>query len=134
MPIDVVVDAEQHLATFTARGSVSTALIIEALERFWNDPHYRPTMHRLWDCRDATVTWSNADVQALVELFQRYAAAHTTGRAAFVMGSPAAYGIVRMMQIYAEIAGLPPNLEVFSSLDEALAWLGVRGEPPADPI
>jgi hypothetical protein len=124
MPIDVRVDPEPQLAIFTAHGPVSIALIVEALERLRHDPYVRPGIRRLWDGRDATVTLSAPEVQYLVGLLARRGA-QAAGRSAIVMGSPLAYGIGRMFQVYAEIARLPTKIEVFAILDGALAWLGV---------
>jgi hypothetical protein len=133
MAISVVVDRDQYLATFTVRGPVQISTIIRALRQLEADPSYRPGMNRLWNFRDATVTLSSDEVRQLVALLKRRGVAVAAGRAALVMGSPLAYGIARMVQIYAEIARLSTEIAVFSDLDEALLWLGVREDRSRGP-
>lgn len=63
----------------------------------------------------------------------RFSAGNTEGpagtRLAFVVPTPADYGISRMISARMEIAGTKTTIGQFYDMDEAISWLK---QPPAD--
>lgn len=81
----------------------------------------------LWDLRESDLTEITGDDAV------RFSAGNTEGpagtRLAFVVPTPADYGISRMISARMEIAGTKTTIGQFYDMDEAISWLK---QPPGD--
>jgi hypothetical protein len=123
MAIEVLPDL--RLVRITLEGRLDIRDVQTTITQFRALPLYQPGMDRLWDLRQATLDITGEDVRQVVALLEQLPPATVVGKVAFVTASSVAYGLVRMLETYAELASLPSEAAVFRTLDEALAWLSV---------
>jgi hypothetical protein len=124
--VTMLLDAE-NVTVFTVAPEAGPHDILQASLSFIR----APTRLALWDLRRSTV-----DETATYELRRATGAFLTAavkqsrgGRAAIVVGSEAAYGLMRMLITHAELDGYAVKLRAFREIAAARAWLfGVAGE------
>lgn len=120
-------DARSHLTTHTVEGSVTAEQIRGVIEVFHVE---NPTLHVLWDFRQADVTHiSTGDIERLVDEVRRHAHTREGGKTALVFSHDLWYGQGRMFQAYAELRDLPVEFYCCRHMEEALEWLGIGQTP-----
>jgi hypothetical protein len=114
------IDVERGLICSAATGTLTDEDLREHQSTLRSDPDFRRTLDQVWDFRGVDrVDISNAAVRDLARSRSFDAG---TKRA---IGAPkdVAYGLARMFQILHDDA--PEDLQIFRSLEEAEAWLGL---------
>ena len=117
MPGMVWVDNSQGLIRISLHGSVVDSDLVNVSRAVRAEPALAAGLPVLYDCSDATEIRLSAE---LVRTLGTGARADSN-RVAFVAPSPTAFGLARMYQIVSDTG--TDRIQVFSSLDEAVAWL-----------
>ena len=120
MPESYEIDPERQLIICRAWGELSNADLREHYRRLAADPAFSPDYAQLADLCD--VTDFSVD-SAMIESTARTSIFSPGTRRAFVAPSGIAFGLARMFAAHSSAGG--QNLEVFSDLGEAAAWLGL---------
>jgi hypothetical protein len=123
VPISHTVDAAAGLVSLRLEGAVTYEEFAAALAAVVADPAYRTGFSFLSDRRGAA-TPSSDYARRVIELLRRHADEIGACRWATVVGSPAAYGMARMMEAISE--ELPVKIRAFTEVADAVAWLGVE--------
>jgi hypothetical protein len=121
MPIAYHIDAGRQLVETTMTGAVSGAEIAAYHSRLFTDPAYLPKYRTLTDARAMETVLTAAEVRQLAAALDRRAVPPGTRRAV-VVGSEAAYGMLRMFA--ALTGGDASPYRGFRTMEEARAWLG----------
>lgn len=121
MPIRIWIDREAKLVRSEAWGSFTTEELLAVVDDLVDDPAYDPTYNGLSDHRRVTRPISPAQLYRVIVHIRRVRDRITPERWAVVTGSLAAYGMARMMSVYAERMSI--DLCPFREMDEALEWL-----------
>jgi len=129
--IEVTIDVSRNLVAHRLRGEVSADEIMEAMQRVWDNPDFRPEMSSLVDVREMAPLRGTVDVVAIAKLLKEKSEGMSWGKVAVVVAQPLSYGFTRMFEAYAEPAGL--LLQIFYDLGEAKRWLGVDDGDSEDP-
>jgi hypothetical protein len=120
MPCDYVIDKERRLVLSTAWDVLTAAEALDHQNRLRNDANFNPNFAQLGDgTRVAKIDASPLDVQRLAErtIFS------PGSRRAFVTARTAHFGVLRMFQVYRELAGVGEQIQVFHDTTSALEWL-----------
>jgi hypothetical protein len=120
MPESYEIDAARALVICRAWGELSNADLREHYRRLAADPAFCPDYAQLADIRDVTdFTVDSAMIESAA-----HAPVFSPGtRRAFVAPRGVAFGLARMFAAHSSAGG--QNLEVFSELCAAQAWLGL---------
>lgn len=120
MPARYTIDKAQRTVFMTIRGKLDMADVRDVVGRLIQDPDFDPVFQELVDARDMTLpNLFYEDFQSISDHVDPFS--HQSRRA-IVAPEGVLYGIARMYQL---IRG-GENTRVFSSRDEALAWLGLE--------
>jgi hypothetical protein len=115
------VDKVKNLTIMSAFGEVLVDQITEAIDQFYLSEY---TLNLIWDFSSADVSSITKDnIYIILECAKKYAHLGEGGKAAFVMPNEFSYGMGRMYEILAEIKGIPINLYVSRSFNEAMSWM-----------
>ena len=95
--------------------------IVETINRCVRDPEFRPGFKVLSDHTAVKVPVTPSQAKQMVEHLVNLADAFAGTRWAAVTSLPASYGMMRMVSVHAE--RVPLEVQIFSSLEEAEAWL-----------
>jgi hypothetical protein len=120
MPCDYVIDRERRLVLSTAWDVLTAAEALDHQNRLRNDADFNPDFSQLGDGTRVTKIEANPlDVQMLAErtIFS------PGSRRAFVTSRTAHFGVLRMFQVYRELAGVGEQIQVFHDTTSALEWL-----------
>ena len=121
MPAMVTLDEERGIRITSAVGPMRWADFMEIYRMIAGDPSLSTAKKTLVDLRHATLEGvTRADVQAAVNLPKLPREVDT--RLAIVTKSPVVYGISRMYAMM-QVIRQTGEVEVFTKLDEAMAWL-----------
>lgn len=121
MPAMVTLDEERGIRITSAVGPMRWADFMEIYRMIAGDPSLSTVKKTLVDLRHATLEGvTRADVQAAVNLPKLPREVDT--RLAIVTKSPVVYGISRMYAMM-QVIRQTGEVEVFTKLDEAMAWL-----------
>jgi hypothetical protein len=139
MPLDIWLDADQHLRHAVARGTLTDHDLLEAWGDALADPAYDPAADNLVDVSGAErfeVTPVGAQRLAdVMAMCARPAPPGVRPRVACVAPSDDAFRLLRMYELYRELQGSPSRYFVCRTIEEARCWLGLprvdRPEPPA---
>jgi hypothetical protein len=115
------IDPEARLVRGEAWGSFTTDELLTVIDDLVDDPAYDPTYNGLSDHRRVTRPISPAQLYRLIVHIRQVRDRIAPERWAVVTGSLAAYGMARMMSVYAERLSI--DLRPFHDMDEALEWL-----------
>ena len=124
MPVSYSIDMKRRLIISTGEGCVTFAEIRDHQDRLLNDPDFAETFNQLVDATRVTELKISVD-EARIVADRRVVA--STSRRAFVATNPYIFGLGRMMEAY---HGSKAEVQVFYSLDAALAWLGIEDLNP----
>ena len=121
MPAMVTLDQERGIRITSAVGPMRWADFLEIYRMIAGDPSLATVKKTLVDLRHASLEGvTRADVQAAVNLPKLPREVDT--RLAIVTKSPVVYGISRMYAMM-QVIRQTGEVEVFTKLDEAMAWL-----------
>ena len=121
MPAMVTLDQERGIRITSAVGPMRWADFMEIYRMIAGDPSLSTVKKTLVDLRHATLEGvTRADVKAAVNLPKLPREQDT--RLAIVAKSPVVYGISRMYAMM-QVIRQTGEVEVFTKLDEAMAWL-----------
>jgi hypothetical protein len=124
MPIEHTVDRERRLVRSRLWDIVTESEAWASVAALMDDPAFEPTFVQLSDMREVTeVQVSGSTIRELAQM----RIFHPGVRRAMVVATGLQSGIGRMTTSYA--AGGDQELALFTSVPEALAWLGVDGLP-----
>jgi len=125
MPAMVTLDREHGIRITTAAGPTSVADFLAVNRTIHADPDLAMTTRSLVDLRYASLRdLTRSDVQQAVKLPILPRQAET--RMAVVTSSPLAYGLARMFAMM-QAGPRRGEVQVFNTLDGAMAWLTARG-------
>ena len=122
MPFRVEIDPERRRALVEIDGTVTAAVVMEAMEELFGNPQWQPGYDGLWDCSGIQqLVMDPADLGALVALATSLAPRIGTGRGAFVLTRD----LDSMMAALVVYRSRPSDRDrrVFRTREEAVAWL-----------
>ncbi|HEX7980491.1 MAG TPA: hypothetical protein VF461_17950 [Gemmatimonadaceae bacterium] len=121
MPAMVTLDKERGIRITSAVGPMRWSDFREIYRMIAADPSLSAAKRTLVDLQHASLAGvTRADVQAAVHLPKLPREVDT--RLAIVTKSPVVYGIARMYALM-QVVRQTGEVEVFTTLDEAMAWL-----------
>jgi len=121
MPIITEIVLKGSLTIHRAKGFISDEQMFEVQEAFYKD---NPTNLELWDMSEADV--SLVTIQGIRRFIERDAQMGTLrngGRCAVVVVKTLQFGLARMAETFAELAGLHFQFKIFKTFDAAMEWL-----------
>jgi hypothetical protein len=121
MPVDFKIDTERRLIVATVFDEISDTDIIETLNSSISDPDFEPGFNVLSDHTRITRPITTEQVKLMVGHMESLSDHLAGARWAIVTNSPASYGMMRMLSVFAE--RVPIELQVFRDADEANRWL-----------
>lgn len=113
------IDRDRHLRIEQYQGKVLLSDLRSMLSAMTSDPCWNPEYHGLVDFSEAELDLSANDVLRLA-LMLRQEQNRSTGWMVFVVDSPTAYGVVRMLGYWSRNTD---RFRIFSSRHEAEQWL-----------
>lgn len=123
MPVSRKFDSATGRITIKAEGEIKLTDLRLAYEALLADPQFIPGSNILWD-----LTSANTVMPSDSEADDSYTWSELTTplrgvdfKSAFVVYKSQEYGIARVFSMYLE--NMPGNVEIFSDLKEAIAWL-----------
>jgi hypothetical protein len=116
------IDPERRLVETRVSGETSLEEVEEYLHRLTSDPAYHPDYVTLVDVRETPTLFTASELRALSD-FVRSHSALTRARQAVVAGTDAAFGLMRMYEVFT--ADLPRPFRVFRNLNDACEWLSL---------
>ncbi len=129
MPLEIFLDADEHLRVAVGRGKLTDRELLEAWGDALADPSYDSAADNLVDMTgveefEVTPTGVQrlADVMALCQPLPKPG---IRPRVACVASNDRAYDVLRMYEMYRELQGSPAHYFVCRSLEEARCWLGL---------
>lgn len=128
MPCSYEIDTQQKLVVTTGSGVLTAEEMLSHQAKLGNDKNFHPDFSQLLDFTGVTsLKVDTNDVQRLAErkLYSDQA------RRAFVASNTLQVGLIRMFEIYRELAGGKEQMKIFSDRDEALRWLFQSNAPPS---
>jgi len=125
MPCDYEIDLQRRLLKCRVWGAATHAEISQMRQKFTHDPAFRSDLFQLYDLRDATgLTISAGEIRDLAG----YSPFSREAKRAIVAQRDAVYGAARMFALLREAGGAQEQIQVFRSLSEANAWLGLENK------
>ena len=121
MPIHSKIDAERRLIVATVFDEISDTDIIEALNASISDPDFERGFNVLSDHTRIARVITTEQVNLMVDHMESLSDHLAGARWAIVTNSPASYGMMRMLSVFAK--RVPLELQVFRDADEANKWL-----------
>lgn len=120
------IDSKAGLALVEKSGEVMADEIVESAHALRHDPAWNPGFDVIWDCtRLSSLIVAPEDVPVVVAAYSE----NLCGRDLLVIGREADYPIAQLTAYLCRREG--KDSEVFTSMDDALAALGLRELPEA---
>jgi hypothetical protein len=123
MPLGYAINRGKRYVLLLYRGNPSAEEWTNAVGRALMDPAYLPGYGFLLDRRKATGPPTTEFIRAVVAFSEAHRAVLADSRWAVVVGDAASFGMARMGQMLA----VDLEIEVFTDMTEAEAWLQTRG-------
>ncbi len=123
--IKTTYELDKGLTVITATGRMTAQDFDEWRQNYYSD---KVTANILWNIVDADLSEiESEDVATHAQRISADANVRKGGRSAIVVGgNTLALGLSRMRGIYGELADSPIAVEIFTNMDEAREWLGVK--------
>ncbi|MEM9594727.1 MAG: hypothetical protein AAGD06_10695 [Acidobacteriota bacterium] len=129
MPIRTSTDPSLGIVIHEVTEALRPEEVLAAMERLYGDPNHDTTLPVLWDARRARAALTSfEDMMVMARDGRIHWPTMGTGRTALLTASTADFGMGRMYQLMAD--GIPRELAVFRSYDEAVGWLRGKGRVP----
>jgi len=128
MPADFFIDPRRRMVFSKAVGVLCFADVVDHMTRLRSHPDFRPEFHQLFDFREVTafpITFDDLRSLAKRSIFS------ANSRRAYVVRTDWQFGLGRVFSTYRELAG-ETGIQIFRTMEEGLAWLGLAAEPDAD--
>lgn len=121
MPVTFEIDRDRDFTRFTLQGQVTLSELIDAVNAYGKSG---VTLNELYDIRQlAGDRITSSDIDAVVKYLHKYAGVRpVNSKTAVLVVEALDYGLSRMIQNLTE-GTVPFTIEVFKSLEQALAWL-----------
>lgn len=113
------IDTDNGYIHETFRGVVTLPAFMAQVGNVFAHPDWSPNLNGLADLREAELDLFYEDMAKFVEMTQRDER-FSRGRWAFVVSQPVVFGMVRML---ASLDTTIESIRIFSSIEEAEAWL-----------
>jgi hypothetical protein len=119
--VDLTFDLEKNIVHIRLSGRLDRDTIVAALDRTVSHEKYQTGMARLWDFRDADLSFLRSETIAEMGSYSlKYSPGIRDVKVAFVTRRDLEYGLTRMFEMLAE-AETPVG--VFRDLAKAETWL-----------
>ena len=122
MPLDYRIDRARRCVVSSGSGGFTYKEAKGHMDRLSADPDFDPTFSQLIDF--AGITTMNLTHDEVYDLSSRHVFAADSKRA-FVTSTMEQFGLARMFQSYRAGKG-ETGIRVFSNMEEAIAWLGLK--------
>ena len=119
MPYEYSVDPGRRLVRVRMWGELTTAEILTVVQRLIDDPGISANFSQLIDLTDASVTAITGDHVRQIASSNL----DPISRRAFVTPNSLIYGLARMFESLRGARHAPERIAVFTTLQEAEAWL-----------
>ena len=120
MPISYTIDRQQGVIFATWKGVVTAEVLARHWATVFADPEFKMVRRTLADVREATVSFSGAELARLVESMAAPAVGETRWKAAIVVSQTAQFGMSRQFHVFASLFA---EDAIFFDRESALAWL-----------
>ena len=128
MPMRYTIDADARRVLIVGSGAVTDEDLTGCVRALRADPGLEPGMNTLSDMRGIEMRFTSEGVGAMLDVMERTEDRRGPARAAIVTSTTVAFGMGRMLELRARDR-VSPDFEIFSDMDEALAWLDGDGAP-----
>ena len=120
--IETTVDNKNDLTIHKCLGSLTDNEFITVIHTFYDG---KPTMNTAWDFSKCSLDGtSSVFLKQAANLVHRLSQnTRKGGKTAVIASQDLEYGLSRMFQIITEDEGIPFNIKVFRTADEASQWL-----------
>jgi hypothetical protein len=129
MPLEIFLDADEHLRVAVGRGKLTDRELLEAWGDALADPSYDAAADNLVDMSgvdEFEVTPMGVQRLAdVMDLCQPLLKPGVRPRVACVAPNDRAYDVLRMYEMYRELQGSRAHYFVCRSVEEARCWLGL---------
>jgi hypothetical protein len=126
MPPDVEITKEANHVRLTLRGPLSKDAALAAIARLYRDEGFDPKSDLLCDITEASIDMrSQFEIREIIRFAKLHALPGRQGKTAIVSADDAVFGMMRMLQSYAE-GDLPVRIAVFRDPEAALRWFEGR--------
>lgn len=120
MPIRIWIDQECGIVRGVVEGAFETAEMMEALNGILEDDAFTPGTPVLSDHRTVSTVLTREQAMAVAARLAAMAPQLAGMRWAVVTTHPASYGMMRMLSVLLEDAGV--EMRIFEEMDEAEGW------------
>ena len=121
------IESEKQLTIVTCSGTILKKELIDVIKALYAS---ELTPNHLWDFTETDLSQIKGDdLQEIAVFAKQYTPTRIEARTALVSPSTVGFGLARMFEVFAENVGLPVELNVFRSPEEAKEWISeVSGE------
>lgn len=127
MPIGMKIDSANNLVVYTVTGVITAADIQEVVEARVAAPDYMARMDVLWDFREGQLSPVPQDLTYQgAQVMKGMPHAREEAKIAVVAPKTATHGMMREFKAW--WANQPREFEVFWTIEEAMAWLGLENK------
>ena len=114
-------DAKHDLTRIVFSGTVTGEHILGAMKRFYESTI---TAKVLWDFKNSDVgQLSSDDLFTIIDAAKKYAHLRVHGKSVLLVNEGLPFGLARMHKTLSELDRYQIPMEIFTSEDEAVAWL-----------
>ncbi len=118
-------DLNKNLTTFKITGQMMAGDLYDCLAQYFGG---KVTLRTLWDITEAQIPSATVDeISDLAQYVRNMADARMGGKTAIISKDDLGYGMSRMLGTLYELEQVPFEIQVFRSLEDARAWIGVGG-------
>ena len=125
----IKIDLEKNIAFIEVGGTPTHIEIQELIDELLRNPDHKDGMDEIWDFRKASMTSFNENELRMLADHVKKSLPKLAKRVAHVIGKNVDYGMGRMWITYAEITGANQVRELFTNMEEAVAWLESISKP-----
>lgn len=117
-------DLSMKIAYTTLIGEINTTVLRSELSLIWSSPDYNPDFSVLVDLRQASFAIDTTDIPAVLEIFSAMPGQKKNKKFALLTATPQQVAMSTMFGQNIK-SRYPFNVEIFSTYEAALTWLGV---------
>jgi hypothetical protein len=115
------IENERQLTIHACSGTILKQELINALKILYGS---ELTLNQLWDFTETDFSQIKSDdLQEIAEFAEKTSPTRIGARTALVSASSVGFGLARMFESLAENEGLPVEISVFRSSEEAEEWM-----------
>lgn len=121
--IEYKLDDSRRLGFTSIFGSFNSTILTVELNKLWSNPQFNPNYSVLIDIRKAAFHGESKEFSDFLTIFSALPGNHTNRKIAVLTETPQQVAYSTMFGQYIKM-NFPLSVEVFSTLDGALTWLG----------